>query len=88
MIHDLSSQKGRNAYAQSNEEKFIKKFGQTDKEVFTINGFKGNKDAKCEMAINFGYVWIEKHKVWVDKNANMTEKEEKIFDNLRKNNKI
>ena len=86
MIHDLNTQKGRNAYAQSDEEKLIKKFGQTDKEVFSVNGFKGSKDAKCEMAVNFGYLWLEAEKVWIDKNSSFrTKKEERVFEALRKN---
>jgi hypothetical protein len=83
MIHDLSTQKGRNTYIQSDEEKFISKFGKTDKAVFTEHEFRGSVDAKCEMAINFGYVWLSEHKVWVDKDSAMTKKEEKIFDRLR-----
>jgi hypothetical protein len=91
-ILDLNSQSDRNRYAESKEERkaretkeFFKAYGQTDREVFSVNGFKGSKDAKCEMAVNFGYIWFAPEKVWIDKNSSFrTKKEETIFEALRK----
>ena len=67
-----------------NEETFFDSFGQSDKDVFEAINAKGDIDAKCEMAVNFGYVWFPAKKVWVNKNADFTPKEETLFNKLRK----
>ena len=92
-IFDLNNQSDRNICAEERKarevKEFIKKHGQTDKEVFAINEFKGSKDAKCEMAVNFGYLWLAPEKVWINKNLNLkTKKEELIFKTLRESRGI
>lgn len=66
------------------EETFFDSFGQSDEDVFEVIGAQGDIDAKCEMAVNFGYLWFPTKKVWVNKNADFTPKEETVFNKLRK----
>ena len=67
-------------------KKFVEEFGFTQKEIKETEGFKGGNCAVIEMAINFGYVWIEKYKVWIRKNnAFYSDYDELIVEYLREN---
>jgi len=67
-------------------KRFVKEHGMSQTAVKRLEGFKGGTDAVSEMAINFGYVWIEKSKKWINKNnSNFDERDEVVLNYIREN---
>ncbi len=66
-------------------KRFIGEYGISQKEVKDVEGFKGSSCAVSEMAVNFGYVWIEKFKKWVNKNNSSYDvRDEEVLTYIRK----
>lgn len=65
-------------------KQFIEDFGMKQKEVKESEGFNGSSSAVSEMAINFGYFWVDKFKRWVNKdNSSYNERDEEVLDYIR-----
>lgn len=65
-------------------KRFIGEFGYKQKEVKDLEGFGGGTLAVSEMCINFGYVWIDKFKKWVNKNNSSYDlRDEQVLDYIR-----
>jgi len=65
-------------------KRFIKEFGFSQKEVKDSEGFSGGSCAVSEMAINFGYVWVDKFRKWIKKNHMMYDlRDEEVVDYIR-----
>lgn len=72
--------------AQKEAKRFVKEWGQTQKEVKEVNGFRGSSLAVSEMAINFGYIWVDNFKKWIYKdNSNFDERDEIVLDYIKEN---
>lgn len=72
--------------AKDEVKRFMDEHGLKQKEVKDIEGFHGGTVAVSEMAINFGYVWVEKFKKWVNKNnSNYDERDEVVLNYIRSN---
>ena len=66
-------------------KRFIGEFGMSQKEVKEAEGFRGSSCAVSEMAINFGYVWIDKFKKWLNKNNSCYDiRDEEVLNYIRK----
>lgn len=63
---------------------FIQKWGSSQKEVKEVEGFSGSSSAVSEMAINFGYVWVEKFRKWINKNNSFyDQRDEEVLSYIR-----
>lgn len=66
-------------------KQFVKVWGQSQTDLKSLEGLKGDSCAVSEMLINFGYVWVEKYKKWFAKNnSSYTKREETILAYIRK----
>ena len=66
------------------EQVFIKTFGQSDEEIALALNLDEKDSGFSEVLINLGYVWIEKHSVWINKDTDFSEEEETLLNQLRK----
>lgn len=65
-------------------KRFMKEWGSSQKEVKDVEGFSGSASAVSEMAINFGYVWVEKFRKWVNKdNSSYDQRDEEVLSYIR-----
>ena len=64
-------------------KEFLNRWGYTHKEAKELEGFKGGISAESECLINVGYVWLDKYKVWVNKDKSYSNHDEKVLDYLR-----
>lgn len=65
-------------------KRFMKQWGSSQKEVKDLEGFSGSALAVSEMAINFGYVWVEKFRKWVNKdNSSYDQRDEEVLSYIR-----
>ena len=65
-------------------KRFMKQWGSSQKEVKAVEGFAGSASAVSEMAINFGYVWVEKFRKWVNKNNSFyDQRDEEVLSYIR-----
>ncbi len=65
-------------------KRFIKEFGMSQTAVKKLEGFNGDSGAVAEMAINFGYVWVDTFKKWINKNnSNYDERDEVVLNYIR-----
>jgi len=65
-------------------KRFMKEYGMSQTAVKHLEGFNGSSSAVSEMCINFGYVWIDKFKKWVNKdNSNFDERDEVVLNLIR-----
>lgn len=65
-------------------KRFMKQWGSSQKEVKDVEGFSGSASAVSEMAINFGYVWVEKFRKWVNKdNSSYDQRDEEVLSYIR-----
>lgn len=59
-------------------KRFVKAWGQSQKEVKELEDIHGNACAVSEMAINFGYVWVDKFKKWIKKNHMLYDQRDEV----------
>ena len=65
-------------------KRFMKEWGSSQKEVKAVEGFSGSTSAVSEMAINFGYVWVDKFRKWVNKNnSSYDQRDEEVLSYIR-----
>lgn len=65
-------------------KRFMKEFGTSQTKLKEIEGLRGDSCAVSEMLINFGYVWVDKFKKWVNKNnSNYDERDEVVLNFIR-----
>lgn len=70
--------------AEDEVKRFIKEFGFSQKEVKESEGLSGGSCAVSEMAINFGYVWVDKFRKWIKKDHMMYDlRDEEVVDYIR-----
>ena len=70
--------------AEDEVKRFIKEFGFSQKEVKDSEVFRGSSCAVSEMAINFGYVWVDKFRKWIKKDHMMYDlRDEEVVDYIR-----
>ena len=63
---------------QDELKRFCEEWGQNDNELALALDLDADDDGFSEMAMNFDYVWIAKHRVWVSENNRLYDKRDDV----------